>query len=65
MRLFLIIMFFIGIIFAIIGYYMNKSNQKRKTVVQFIDKTLEEQYATQKGAYEASKHLFTDQPILA
>lgn len=61
-----IILFFVGIILTIIGYYENKKNNiKSKIEYKFIDKSLEEaQKDLDKGPYEIFKSMFVDPPLL-
>ena len=63
---FTIVLFFLGIILTIIGYYENqKSNISSKVEYKFIDKTLEEaQKDTQIPPHKLFKDMFTEAPII-
>jgi hypothetical protein len=62
----LLILFFVGIIMTIIGFYENqKNNIKPKIEYKFIDKTLEEaQKDKDLGPYAIFKSMFVDPPLL-
>lgn len=66
MEKFAIILFFIGIIMTLIGYYENnKNNIKPKIEYKFLDKSLEEaQKDKQIGPYEIFEQMFTQPPLL-
>jgi len=66
MEKYIITLFFIGIIMAIIGYYENKHiNIPIKIEYKFIDKTIEEaQKDTQEVPSVIFKNLFDSAPIL-
>lgn len=66
MEKFTIILFFVGIIMTLIGYYENKQNNVvPKVEYKFMDKTLEEaQKDKQIGPFEMFKGMFVDPPIL-
>lgn len=66
MEKFTIILFFIGIIFTIIGYYENKKTSSvPKIEYKFLDKSLEEaQKDKDVGPYEIFKTMFVDPPLL-
>lgn len=56
MKIFLITLFFIGIIVTVIGFYQSKSTcPKNKVVYKFIDQSLEE---SQKGDQLSVLHLY-------
>lgn len=65
MRLSIIILFFIGIIISILGYYKNIQDKPPKVEYRHISKSIEELYSTQKGAYDTYFRMFNDIPILA
>lgn len=65
MKLTLIVLFFVGIIISILGYYRNKDFDDRKVEYRFISKGIEELYATQKSTYQIFKPMFESLPILA
>lgn len=67
MELIIIVMFFMGVIMFVTGYFQSKQHcPKPKTVVKFIDHTLAEQQMMQdqEGVYEKFLDMFTQQPIL-
>jgi len=66
MEKFTIILFFVGIIITLIGYYENnKKNIQPKIEYKFIDKSLEEaQKDKQLGPYNIFKSMFVDPPLL-
>lgn len=67
MELIIIILFFMGILMFVIGYFQSKQHcPKPKTVIKFIDYTLAEQQMlqNQESTYERFHDLFTQQPIL-
>ena len=66
MEKFTIILFFIGIIMTLIGYYENnKNNNIPKVEYKFIDKSLEEaQKDKDVGPYQIFKNMFVDPPLL-
>jgi hypothetical protein len=66
MEKYIIILFFIGLIFSIVGYYENREiNIPQKIEYKFIDKTIEEaQKDKQEPPSSLFKNLFNDAPIL-
>lgn len=66
MEKFTIILFFVGIIMTLIGYYENKKNNIiPKVEYKFIDKSLEEaQKDKDIGPFQMFKTMFVDPPIL-
>jgi len=66
MEKFTIILFFIGIIIAIIGFYENnKKNIQPKIEYKFLDKSLEEaQKDKMQGPFEIFKDMFVQPPLL-
>lgn len=67
MELIIIVLFFMGLLMFVIGYFQSKQHcPKPKTVVKFIDYTLAEQQMMQdqEGVYMKFLDLFTQQPIL-
>lgn len=66
MEKFTIILFFVGIIMAIIGYYENKTiNTTSKIEYKFLDKSIEEaQKDKDVGPFEIFKSMFVDPPLL-
>ena len=66
MKIILLILFFIGIIVTILGYYESKNNEQKKVEYKFIDKSIEEWYKdNSKGAYDIFKPMFTNNSILS
>lgn len=67
MKVLLIILFFLGIILTIIGYYQGQSFcPKDKVVYKFIDESLEErQKGDQQDVYGMFEYLFQDRSILS
>ena len=65
MRTYILVLFFIGIILTIIGYYESKELPAPKVVYKFVDQTIEE---AQKGGgpsvYNNFITMFSDPPIL-
>ena len=67
MELIIIVLFFMGILMFVTGYFQsNQHCPKPKTVVKFIDHTLAEQQLLQdqEGVYNRFLDMFTMQPIL-
>ena len=66
MEKFTIILFFVGIIMTLIGYYENKKNNIiSKVEYKFIDKSLEEaQKDKDIGPYQIFKNMFVDPPLI-
>ena len=60
MRLFIVSMFFIGIIMSVVGYYKaNTSCPLQKVRIKFIPKTLEEEQADQVSVSATFRDMFT------
>ena len=65
MRIYVLVIFFLGIIMTIIGHYQSNQTPKGKIVYRFIDKTIEEaQKSDQESVYNLFAPLFVDPPIL-
>ena len=66
MKVLILVLFFIGIILAIIGFYDNKFNvPTTKIVYQYIDQSIEEyQKGDQQKVYKMFEPMFQDNPIL-
>lgn len=66
MKQYILVLFFIGIIFTIIGYYeSSKSCEKPKIIYKYVDQTIEEaQKGGQPSVYNQFLTLFSDPPIL-
>ena len=65
MKLLIVILFFIGIIITLIGYYQSKQNCPiRKTKYKFLPKTVEEEQAYGHSVYKIYRRMFLDPPIL-
>lgn len=66
MEKFTIILFFVGIIMALIGYYENKTiNISPKVEYKFLDKSIEEAQKDKTiGPFEMFKDMFVDPPLL-
>ena len=66
MKQYLIVLFFLGIIMAILGHYQANSNcPKEKIEYRFIDKSIEEaQKGGQESTYNMFNTMFTDPPLL-
>lgn len=67
MELIVIVMFFMGVLMFVTGYFQSQQHcPKPKTIVKFIDHTLAEQQMLQgqESVYERFIDLFTQQPIL-
>jgi hypothetical protein len=60
MRLFIVSMFFVGIIMSVVGYYKaNTSCPIQKVKYKFIPKTLEEEQADQVSVSATFRDMFT------
>ena len=66
MRTYILVLFFLGIIMSIIGYYQSQPNcPKTKIVYKFIDQTIEEsQKGGQDSVFNTHIQMFSDPPIL-
>lgn len=65
MKTLLLILFFLGVIMTILGFYMNKEKQKTKIEYRFIDQTLEEsQKGDQVSLINLYKPMFEDASII-
>ena len=66
MKQYLIVLFFLGIIMAILGHYQSNTNcPKEKIQYKFIDKSIEEaQKSGMPSVYNQFIPMFTDAPIL-
>ena len=66
MRIYILVLFFFGIIMSIIGYYQSQPNcPKTKIVYKFVDSTVEEaQKSGQDSVYNNFITMFSDPPIL-
>ena len=66
MKTYILVLFFLGIIFTIIGYYESIKNCGRtKTIYKFVDQTIEEaQKGGQPSVFNQYITLFSDPPIL-
>ena len=65
MNTYILVLFFIGIIITVIGYYESKEMPAPKTIIKFIDKTIEEaQKSGQDDVYSTYITMFSDPPIL-
>lgn len=66
MRVFLLVVFFIGIIFTIIGYYQNKLfTPRQKIIYKFVDKNIEENIYENQDVSKIYQDMFssTYQPV--
>lgn len=66
MNEFILTLFFIGIIMAVIGYYQsNVSCPKQKIIYKFVDQTIEEaQKSDSQDLYNDFLPMFEDAPLL-
>jgi hypothetical protein len=66
MKEYLIVLFFLGIITTIIGYYESNPNcEKQKVEYKFLDKSIEEaQKAGDTSVYNRFIGMFVDPPLL-
>lgn len=66
MKTYVIVLFFIGIIISIIGYYESHvSCPKQKIVYKYLDRTIEEaQKGGDESVYNKFITMFSDPPIL-
>ena len=65
MKTYILVVFFLGIIMTIIGYYQTKQMPQGKVVYKFIDQTIEEsQKAGQDSVFNNFITMFSDPPIL-
>jgi hypothetical protein len=66
MRTYVLVLFFLGIIMTIIGYYEGTTNSlKTKTIYKYVDSTLEEaQKGGQPSVFNNFVTMFSDPPIL-
>ena len=66
MGVLVIVLFFIGIILALVGYYQNNQNCPiQKTKYKFLPRTVEEDQAYNTSVYEIFQGMFTQPPILS
>jgi hypothetical protein len=65
MENYILVLFFIGVILTIIGYYKSiQDNCKTKTIYKYIDQSIEEaQKGGQYSPYNKFIHMFTDKPL--
>lgn len=66
MKIYILTLFFLGIIISIIGYYESYTScPKQKIIYKFIDKSIEEAQKDQQGSvYNKFINMFVDSPIL-
>lgn len=61
----LLVLFFLGIIMIIIGYYRGLESPAPKIVYKYVDKTIEEaQKGGQESVYSMFIQMFEDPPLL-
>jgi hypothetical protein len=59
------ILFFLGLIMAIVGFYEGSNKcPKSKTIVKFVDRTLEEAQIEAQSPNSIFLPMFTDPPLL-
>lgn len=65
MKVFLLTLFFIGIIMTIIGFYMSQKNNVKKVEYRFVGQNLgESQKLNKETIYDTYKPMFNDSSIL-
>ena len=61
----LLVLFFLGLIMIIIGYYRTKQVPPPKIIYKYVDKTIEEaQKGGQESVYNMFINMFEDPPLL-
>lgn len=61
----LLVLFFLGIIMMIIGYYRSRESPAPKIIYKYVDKTIEEaQKGGQESIYNMFINMFEDPPLL-
>lgn len=64
-RTYVLVIFFIGIILTIVGYYEGQESPAPKVIYKYVDSTIEEaQKGGQQSVFNTHIQMFSDPPIL-